>query len=188
MTYGFKQQTYLTMRSLMEAAASQTGMPLADLMGPSRLRSHVRIRACVAHIANQERLACGNSRNTRWSLPRIAKGMGRKDHTTVCHLVEMWDTYCGIDPSLAPLAQRIRAMALGEIDTSHQPEAPKPEAPKPEAPISSYRKPKNDFRADELDGEDKGHRFHTGVAKASVKFAAALRETMKKEGEDQCVI
>ncbi len=178
---------YLTIHALVEAAAKLTGTPVEAILGPRRPQALVRIRACVARIADQERLKCGRFSDTRWSLPRIGKALGYSDHTSVCNLLKNWEDYCKDDPNLPYLVERIREEALHPSPV--EPKAESTPAPAPgklgsnqhlgtrlvtDAPPSTYRKGKNDFRADDPEEADGAHAFHAKMAKASVKFAEAL--------------
>lgn len=183
-------ETYLTMRALVDAAAAVTGVPVAAILGPKRPQRLVLVRACIAHIADQERAKHPGSLRTRWSLPLIAKGLAYRDHTSVLNLLGNWPLYCQVSPELPALVERIRAKALGlapEPELEPEPE-PEPErqasslgsnqhidlADILDAPPSHYRKARNDFRAEDPNDADGGHTFHAKMAKASVRFATAL--------------
>lgn len=191
--------SYLTIRALVEAASRVTGVPVATILGPRRPHSLVIIRACIAHLANAERLKLGNFRDSRWSLPRIAKGLAYGDHTSVMHLIAQWPAYCQIRADLPELAAKIRAEALRASAGGPEPEHEAPSAEQQhetppaeqqdevlDVPPSTYRKPKNDFRASDPADADAGHVFHARMAKASALFAARLLEAKEGIATSRC--
>lgn len=168
------------MRSLIEAAAIVTGVPAEDITSRIKTDRLVRVRAIIAQVANQERLETGTRTVSRWTMPRIAKALGYKDHTTVLNLLEQWERYCRIDPALPEKAERTKAMAM-DIVRGIKPGEPEGE-PEPEqepAVVSLYTKERNDFRPEEEEEEDGGHRFHQRNATASLRFAEALRAAQR---------
>lgn len=172
--------TYLTMRSLIEAAAIVTGVPVEEITSRVKTDRLVRVRAVIAQVANQERLKAGTRTVSRWTMPRIAKALGYTDHSTVINLLEKWERYCRIDPTLPDKAERIRALAM-DIAKGIKPGEPEAE-PEPEQEpvvVSLYTKERNDFRPEEEEEEDGGHRFHQRNATASLKFAEALLAAKK---------
>jgi hypothetical protein len=170
----------LTMRSLIEAAAIVTGVPAEEITSRTKTDRLVRVRAVIAQVANQERLKAGTRTVSRWTMPRIAKALGYTDHTTVLNLLEKWERYCRIDPTLPEKAERTKAMAM-DIVRGIKPGEPQaePEEGQELVVVSIYTKERNDFRPEEEEEEDGSHRFHARNAKASLRFAEALRAAQR---------
>lgn len=76
LTYGFGSPLRPTPRQIVEAVAIKNGLTRAEIMSKSRYRSIVYPR--------QEAM-WQLRRQTRLSLPQIARHVGVKDHTTVLH-------------------------------------------------------------------------------------------------------
>jgi hypothetical protein len=167
--------TYITMSALIEAAAVVTGVPVEAITARNNTNRIVHIRACIVRIANKERLSIPNH-ISRWTLPRIAKALGYRDHSTVLNLIEKWEAHCRSNPELPEIAEAIERLA-------RNPEGVSDIVKEAELPPSHYLKRKNDFRPDEGDESDSGHAFHTRVAKASLKFVKALRAARGEGGE-----
>jgi hypothetical protein len=88
-----------TMANIAGEIAERHGVTLADLKGPGRYRAIAWPRHEVMWTLYQERNADGDR---RWSLARIARFLGGRDHSTILH---------GVRAHEARLA---RAIAAGE--------------------------------------------------------------------------
>lgn len=66
---------------LAREVASDFGITRATLMAPSRKQELVAARAIVAKILDKR----------GWSLPRIARAIGRSDHSTIANLLQNAD-------------------------------------------------------------------------------------------------
>jgi hypothetical protein len=76
-----------TANELATAVARVFGMDLAELRTDSRRRKHVVPRALIAKLLRE--------RNPKvYSFPRIAACVGRKDHSTVIHMIDRFPDFC----------------------------------------------------------------------------------------------
>jgi hypothetical protein len=173
--------TYLTMRNLIEAASIVTGAPTKKILGGGRQRKFVHVRACIARLANEERLRHEGSR-MRWSLPNIARGLGYTDHTTVINLIDKWDAYCSLDPGLPyvvlSIKQEAEKIAAGmpiEVEPRCNMEVVEVSPHRTIlVPKQIYKRARNDFRPDSRDVADDSHKAQAAIRIASAKFAEAL--------------
>jgi chromosomal replication initiator protein len=89
---------HLTARQVVERTAKHFGLAVDDLVGPKRDKEIVVPRQIAMYIIRSE---------LHLSFPKIARELGRKDHTTAIHSVEKIDKEQAYDPD-------VRA-AIGEI-------------------------------------------------------------------------
>lgn len=68
----------------MQYVSHATGVPLADLKGPRRTLHVVRARQIACWVMHKA---------TDYSYPKIAKTVGRADHTTAMHAVKTIDMW-----------------------------------------------------------------------------------------------
>jgi chromosomal replication initiator protein len=81
----------ITMAAIREAVARWYQIRVADLIGPSRRREHVRPRQMAFWLT---RFLTGRS------YPEIGRFYGGRDHTTVLHGVRVMDGLLKRDPDL----------------------------------------------------------------------------------------
>lgn len=89
---------HLTARQVVERTAKHFGLSVEDLVGPKRDKEIVVPRQIAMYIIRSE---------LHLSFPKIARELGRKDHTTAIHSVEKIDKEQSYDPD-------VRA-AIGDI-------------------------------------------------------------------------
>lgn len=99
---------------IMRVTAHVTGVSAKLLRSPSRLRDIVRARQIVMHIAVRE---------FGYSLPRVGRALGGRDHTTVlhgCRTIERLN-----DPAInAQLVEVLRVLA--DVMSGKEPPPPPP--------------------------------------------------------------
>ena len=154
---------------IIAAASRMTGIPVADITGPSRVKRLVRVRQAVAFVAARQA--------DRLSYPMIGRMLGR-DHSTIIHAIIAADANRQIDREYAKFLRQLRMEARNAGHFAAGPVvkvAPAPVIPKPPAPKPVVRsvKAKNDFRPDDGDG-DNGHKFQAGISRGSNDFLAKL--------------
>ena len=154
---------------IIAAASRMTGIPVADITGPSRVKRLVRVRQAVAFVAARQA--------DRLSYPMIGRMLGR-DHSTIIHAIIAADANRQIDLEYAKFLRQLRMEARNAGHFAAGPVvkvAPAPVIPKPAAPKPVVRsvKAKNDFRPDDGDG-DNGHKFQAGISRGSNDFLAKL--------------
>lgn len=76
---------------LIAGVAEDFGMSATLLKSPKRTRVYVHARAVVFKILHER----------GWSYPRMARAVGRKDHSTAIHSVDNFDVYCKMDPRVS---------------------------------------------------------------------------------------
>jgi chromosomal replication initiator protein len=89
---------HMSARQIIERTARQFQIPLEDIIGPKRDKDIVVPRQVAMYILRNE---------LKLSFPKIARELGRKDHTTAIHSVDKIDRESRSDPSLR--------MAIAEI-------------------------------------------------------------------------
>ena len=154
---------------IIAAASRMTGIPVADITGPSRVKRLVRVRQAVAFVAARQA--------DRLSYPMIGRMLGR-DHSTIIHAIIAADANRQIDREYAKFLRQLRMEARNAGHFAAGPVvkvAPAPVIPKPPAPKPVVRsvKAKNDFRPDDGKG-DNGHKFQAGISRGSNDFLAKL--------------
>ena len=154
---------------IIAAASRMTGIPVADITGPSRVKRLVRVRQAVAFVAARQA--------DRLSYPMIGRMLGR-DHSTIIHAIIAADANRQIDREYAKFLRQLRMEARNAGHFAAGPVvkvAPAPVIPKPAAPKPVVRsvKAKNDFRPDDGEG-DNGHKFQAGISRGSNDFLAKL--------------
>ena len=154
---------------IIAAASRMTGIPVADITGPSRVKRLVRVRQAVAFVAARQA--------DRLSYPMIGRMLGR-DHSTIIHAIIAADANRQIDREYAKFLRQLRMEARNAGHFAAGPVvkvAPAPVIPKPPAPKPVVRsvKAKNDFRPDDGEG-DNGHKFQAGISRGSNDFLAKL--------------
>jgi hypothetical protein len=81
---------------IIEASAAHFNVSVKEILGPSRLATLVSARHCAAYLMRDMRGI---------SLPKIAKRLGRGDHTSALHAINHVKT----TPRLLEAAKQIRA-------------------------------------------------------------------------------
>lgn len=71
-----QQQPVRIIENIIDIAAGSEGLTSADILGPLRLKPHVRARQRAMYLARQA---------TDRSLPELGRRFGGRDHTTVLH-------------------------------------------------------------------------------------------------------
>ena len=93
------------MLDILSGVAAVSGETLDDLRGPCRARSLSRARQ-VAYFLGHEQ---------GYTLPRIGRSVGGRDHTTVLHGLRLVARVAREDPDLAELIEDARASALDRV-------------------------------------------------------------------------
>ncbi len=89
---------HLSAKQIIERTAKHFQIPVEDIVGPKRDKDIVVPRQIAMYILRNE---------LNLSFPKIAKELGRKDHTTAIHSVEKIEKESKLDPNLR--------MAISEI-------------------------------------------------------------------------
>lgn len=89
---------HLSAKQIIERTAKHFQIPLEDIVGPKRDKDIVVPRQIAMYILRNE---------LNLSFPKIAKELGRKDHTTAIHSVDKIEKESKLDPNLR--------MAISEI-------------------------------------------------------------------------
>lgn len=82
---------HLSAKQIIEYTAKHFQIPIEDIVGPKRDKDIVVPRQIAMYILRNE---------LNLSFPKIAKELGRKDHTTAIHSVEKIDKESKLDPSV----------------------------------------------------------------------------------------
>ena len=82
---------HLSAKQIIEFTAKHFQIPIEDIVGPKRDKDIVVPRQIAMYILRNE---------LNLSFPKIAKELGRKDHTTAIHSVEKIDKESKLDPSV----------------------------------------------------------------------------------------
>lgn len=82
---------HLSAKQIIEYTAKHFQIPVEDIVGPKRDKDIVVPRQIAMYILRNE---------LNLSFPKIAKELGRKDHTTAIHSVEKIDKESKLDPSV----------------------------------------------------------------------------------------
>lgn len=91
---------------ILQGVSAESGVPLEDLLGRCRLQGLVRARQ-VAYLLAREQ---------GYSLPRIGRALGGRDHTTVLQGVQGVARAAANDPELFRLIEVVRARVTGDTD------------------------------------------------------------------------
>jgi len=86
------------------AVAEAFGLTVDDLTGHQRGAYFVRARSVFYRLVRDRTNKAGEPVS---SFPRIVRFAGR-DHSTVCHSMQMFDVYCRQDPEIAAVYERLR--------------------------------------------------------------------------------
>src|SRR5204863_4884773 len=89
---------HLSAKQIIERTARHFQIPIEDIVGPKRDKDIVVPRQIAMYMLREE---------LKLSFPKIAKELGRKDHTTAIHSVEKIDREARTDAGLR--------MAIAEI-------------------------------------------------------------------------
>jgi chromosomal replication initiator protein len=90
---------HLSAKQIIERTARHFQVPIEDIVGPKRDKDIVVPRQVAMYILRNE---------LKLSFPKIAKELGRKDHTTAIHSVEKIDREIRTDSSLRIAVSEIR--------------------------------------------------------------------------------
>jgi chromosomal replication initiator protein len=82
---------HLSARQIIERTSRHFQVPMDDILGPKRDKDIVFPRQIAMYMLRSE---------LHLSFPKIARELGRKDHTTAIHSVEKIDKQSRLDPSL----------------------------------------------------------------------------------------
>lgn len=86
-----------TGKRIIRMTAEAFGISIADMTSPSRKRPFVLARIVAARLLRNETWEDGR---TRFSLPQIAKMLGRHDHSTIHYSLEMFGPYRRQNPEM----------------------------------------------------------------------------------------
>ena len=90
---------HLSAKQIIERTARHFQIPLEDIVGPKRDRDIVVPRQVAMYMLRNE---------LKLSFPKIARELGRKDHTTAIHSVSKIEIDLKTDPSLRMAIADIR--------------------------------------------------------------------------------
>jgi chromosomal replication initiator protein len=90
---------HLSAKQIIERTARHFQVPVEDILGPKRDKDIVMPRQIAMYILRNE---------LKLSYPKIAKELGRKDHTTAIHSVEKIDNELRADANLRMAVAEIR--------------------------------------------------------------------------------
>ncbi len=91
----------LSPKQVIETAAKHFQIPVSDITGPKRDKDIVVPRQVAMYMLRSE---------LHLSFPRIAKELGRKDHTTAIHSIAKIERESHIDPTLRGTLSEIREL------------------------------------------------------------------------------
>lgn len=95
---------HINAKQIIERTARHFQIPIQDLLGPKRDKDIVVPRQVAMYVLRSE---------LHLSFPKIAKELGRKDHTTAIHSVEKIEKEARLDPDLraaiASIKERLHA-------------------------------------------------------------------------------
>ena len=86
--------------ALIQRAASGADVGVADIVGRSRYQEVVRARWAVARVL----------RSNGWTLARIGRKLGGRDHSTIGHACEQAEILHGTDVEFARLCARVASL------------------------------------------------------------------------------
>lgn len=90
---------HITPKQVVERTAKHFQIPLEDIMGPKRDKDIVVPRQVAMYMLRSE---------LHLSFPKIARELGRKDHTTAIHSVEKIEKEASLDGSLKAAISQIK--------------------------------------------------------------------------------
>lgn len=90
---------HLSAKQIIERTARHFQIPMEDIIGPKRDKDIVVPRQVAMYMLRNE---------LHLSFPKIAKELGRKDHTTAIHSVEKIEKESRLDPSLRHAISEIK--------------------------------------------------------------------------------
>lgn len=90
---------HLSAKQIIERTARHFQIPVEDMLGPKRDKDIVVPRQVAMYMLRSE---------LKLSFPKIAKELGRKDHTTAIHSVEKIEKERHIDPSIRTALAEIK--------------------------------------------------------------------------------
>lgn len=90
---------HLSAKQIIERTAKHFQIPMEDIVGPKRDKDIVVPRQVAMYMLHEE---------LRLSYPKIARELGRKDHTTAMHSVRKITQECQIDASLRSAISEIK--------------------------------------------------------------------------------
>lgn len=90
--------SYIGSREMAQIVAPICGVTVKAIYSPSRYRPCVLARMAIARALRDRGL----------SMPVIARGIGRSDHSTVFNLLAQFDRYCRAYPQLATAYEAIK--------------------------------------------------------------------------------
>lgn len=90
---------HISARQIIERTARHFQIPLTDIMGPKRDKDIVMPRQVAMYVLRSE---------LHLSFPKIARELGRKDHTTAIHSVEKIEKEIRLDPDLRAAVSSIK--------------------------------------------------------------------------------
>ncbi len=90
---------HLSAKQIIERTAKHFQVPLEDILGPKRDKDIVVPRQVAMYMLRSE---------LHLSFPKIARELGRKDHTTAIHSVEKIEKESGFDPNIKAAISEIK--------------------------------------------------------------------------------
>jgi len=90
---------HLSARTIIERTARHFQIPMEDILGPKRDKDIVVPRQVAMYILRNE---------LHLSFPKIARELGRKDHTTAIHSVDKIDKEKDFDPEIRSALEEIK--------------------------------------------------------------------------------
>lgn len=96
---GRSRPKHLNARIVIERTAKHFQLPLEDMLGPKRDKDIVVPRQIAMYMLRSE---------LHLSFPKIARELGRKDHTTAIHSVEKIEKELSLDPDIREAVQDIK--------------------------------------------------------------------------------
>jgi len=90
---------HLSAKQIIERTARHFQIPLEEMLGPKRDKDIVVPRQVAMYMLHEE---------LRLSYPKIARELGRKDHTTAMHSVRKIAQECQLDPNLRSAITEIK--------------------------------------------------------------------------------
>jgi chromosomal replication initiator protein len=96
---GQTRPKHISAKQIIERTARHFQIPLEDIMGPKRDKDIVVPRQVAMYMLRSE---------LHLSFPKIARELGRKDHTTAIHSVEKIEKESRIDAELREAITQIK--------------------------------------------------------------------------------
>lgn len=87
-----------TGKRLVQSVADCFSITYGELIGDGRARRYVEARVVVVAVL----------RERGWSFPKIGRLLGGRDHSTICHAMNIFETYARRNPMVVKLFQRFR--------------------------------------------------------------------------------